>query len=153
MQRGQRQQPADGQLPGSGGQRIERCRGHDVARQKGQRERHDRDQGEQYDERASGSCGLDSRAPSRPSGQPGKPDRAQQHGRPHEVELLLDAKRPVVQKRRLRDVVAEVVNATHDKLVIADVERAGDAVTDRWPSLQGGQQDRGGDHGDDADES
>ena len=47
--------------------------------------------------------------------------------RPHQVELLLDAQRPVVLERR-GQVGGQVVGALDGEPVVADVQRAGDAV-------------------------
>lgn len=53
-------------------------------------------------------------------------------------------------ERRRRRVGKLVVDAVEDEPVVADVQRAGDAVTDDALGLQWGQQDRRGDRGDNA---
>ena len=83
-----------------------------------------------------GRCEEVASAPGAPAHTPDQPRRAEDQRRPHEVELLLDAQRPVVQERRRRHMAGEVVDASQDEPVVADVQRAGDAVADGGPGLQ-----------------
>ena len=90
-----RQQAAQAQLPGAGRQAVEGPRGRPVGEPDRARERDDRHEGQDH-----------ARAEARLAQARGH----DQQGRPDQVELLLDAQRPVVQERRGADALGEVVH-------------------------------------------
>ena len=71
-----------------------------------------------------------------------KPCGADDQRRPEQIELLLHTQRPVVLKRRRRRIGRQVVGALDREAVVADIQRAGDAVTDHAACLQRRQQHR-----------
>ena len=71
-----------------------------------------------------------------------KPCRADDQRRPEQIELLLHAQRPVVLHRRRRRIGRQIVGALDREPVVADIQRAGDAVTDDAARLQRRQQHR-----------
>ena len=83
-------------------------------------------------ERGSTDAGHDDRAPEahspRGTALAAELHRGEQEQRPEEVELLLDAQRPVVQHRVLRSAEGEVVDRLEGELPVRVVEGGGERV-------------------------